>query len=538
MSGLRAFPPPAAGEGGSRSESGEGSDDAGQGATIAPSTTVARPLSRPSLMRGPPTPAEGGGTAHAPQSILLRPGADLAGFRDAARRLVAQGVPPEAVTWSVTDSPGLFGAETAQGPAGPLALPKAVAGLIPQVIPHRDPERYGLLYALIWRVCRGERHLMEVGSDPLVHRLHRMAKAIGRDLHKMHAFLRFRRAEDSGGEHFVAWFEPDHHILEAAAPFFVARFRGMRWSILTPDGSAHWDTETLAFGPPGDRAALPEGDGFEAGWQTYYESTFNPARTNLKAMRAEMPKKYWRNMPETAAIPALVRAAAGRTEAMIEREPTLPTRREPARAVAAMADQDPKSLDALNAIIKRTEPLVPGATQAVLGEGPVGATVAFVGEQPGDQEDRQGRPFVGPAGQLLSRAMAEAGIDREASYLTNAVKHFKFEERGKRRIHQKPTAGEVSHYRWWLDRELDFVAPKLVVALGATAVLALTGKAVPITRARGPFRFDRLDNRFQGFITVHPSYLLRLPDEAKAEAYAAFVDDLRRVEELGRELAA
>ena len=134
--------------------------------------------------------------------------------------------------------------------------------------------------------------------------------------------------------------------------------------------------------------------------------------------------------------------------------------------------------------------------------------------------------------------MAEAGIDRGASYLTNAVKHFKFEERGKRRIHQKPTAGEVSHYRWWLDRELDFVAPKLVVALGATAVLALTGKAVPITRARGPFRFDRFDNRFQGFITVHPSYLLRLPDEAKEEAYAAFVDDLRRVEALGQEFAA
>jgi probable DNA metabolism protein len=485
-----------------------------------------------------PPSAQGEGDVRGSRAISLRPGADLAGFRDAVRRLVAQGVPPQAVSWSVADSPDLFGIDAAQAPGAPLALPKPVAGLIPQVIPHRDPERYGLLYALIWRVCHGERHLMEVGSDPLVHRLHRMAKAIGRDLHKMHAFLRFRRAQDGDGERYVAWFEPDHHILEAAAPFFVARFRGMRWTILTPDGSAQWDTETLTYGPPGDRADLPEGDGFEAGWQTYYESTFNPARTNLKAMRAEMPKKYWRNMPETAAIPALVRAAAGRTEAMIEREPTMPTRRDPVRAVAAMADQEPKTLDQLNAIIRRTEPLVPGATQAVLGEGPVGAAIAFVGEQPGDQEDRQGRPFIGPAGQLLSRAMIEAGIDRGASYLTNAVKHFKFEERGKRRIHQKPTAGEVSHYRWWLDRELDFVAPRLVVALGATAVLALTGKAIPITRARGPFRFERLDNRFQGFITVHPSYLLRLPDEAKAEAYAAFVDDLRRADALARELAA
>jgi uracil-DNA glycosylase len=501
--GTTPLPPPSAEEGGPRSGSGEGGDGAGYGSARPEGRTSfgsRAPLSRPSLTRGPPSPAEGGGDARRLRAISLRAGADLDGFRKAARSLIAQGIPPESVTWSATDAPGLFGADAEQASAPPLALPKPVAALIPQVIPHRDPERYGLLYALIWRVCHGERHLMEVGSDPLVHRLHRMAKAIGRDLHKMHAFLRFRRAEDSGGEHYVAWFEPDHHILEAAAPFFVNRFRGMRWSILTPEGSAHWDTETLTFGQPGDRAQLPEGDGFEAGWQTYYESTFNPARTNLKAMRAEMPKKYWHNMPETAAIPALVRAAAGRTEAMIERETTMPTRREPA-------------------IIRRTEPLVPGATQAVLGEGPVGATIAFVGEQPGDQEDRQGRPFVGPAGQLLSRAMAEAGIDRGASYLTNAVKHFKFEERGKRRIHQKPTAGEV-------------------VALGATAVLALTGKAVPITRARGPFRFDRHDNRFQGFITVHPSYLLRLPDEAKEEAYAAFVDDLRRVEAMGRELAA
>lgn len=477
-----------------------------------------------------------GSQAH--RTILLRPGADLAGFRDAARRLAAEGVPPEAVAFSVETTPSLFGEAAPPASQAPLVLPKAVAALIPQVVPHRDPERYGLLYALIWRCLHGERHLMEVASDPLVHRLTRMAKAIGRDLHKMHAFLRFRRMEGTDGERYVAWFEPDHHILEAAAPFFARRFAGMRWTILTPEGRAVWDGESLSFGPPGSRSEVPDGDGFEAGWQTYYETTFNPARVNPKAMRAEMPKKYWRNMPETAAIPALLRGAADRTAAMIEREPTLPARREPARAVAAMADQDPKSLDELNAIIRKTEPLVPGATQAVLGEGPIGATLAFVGEQPGDQEDLKGRPFVGPAGQLLSRAMAEAGIDREPSYLTNAVKHFKFTLRGKRRIHEKPTAGEVSHYRWWLDRELEFVGPKLVVALGATAVLALTGKSIPITRARGPFRFDRHDNRFQGFITVHPSYLLRLPDEAKEEAYAAFVGDLKRIAELGAELAA
>lgn len=185
---------------------------------------------------------------------------------------------------------------------------------------------------------------------------------------------------------------------------------------------------------------------------------------------------------------------------------------------------EPKNLTELNKDIRASQPLLPGAKKAVLGEGPVGAAIAFVGEQPGDQEELQGRPFVGPAGLLLNRAMAEAGIERDRSYLTNAVKHFKFVQRGKRRIHQKPTAGEVRHYRWWLDKELAFVRPRLIVALGATAVLALTGKVMPIVRSRGEADFAGR----RGYITVHPSFLLRIPDaEDKQKAYHDFVDDLR-----------
>jgi DNA polymerase len=205
-----------------------------------------------------------------------------------------------------------------------------------------------------------------------------------------------------------------------------------------------------------------------------------------------------------------------------------------ARDIAQETRAEPKTLNALNALIAASRPLVPGAKRAVLGEGPVGAGVAFVGEQPGDQEDRQGRPFVGPAGQLLDRAMAEAGLDRPSVYVTNAVKHFKFEQRGKRRIHQKPTAGEVKHYRWWLDKELKLVRPKLVVALGATAVLALAGKALPIARFRGPADFSGRP----GFITVHPSYLLRVPDRsAKEQGYRDFVRDLRSIRKLARTAA-
>src|ERR1700761_5137647 len=184
----------------------------------------------------------------------------------------------------------------------------------------------------------------------------------------------------------------------------------------------------------------------------------------------------------------------------------------------------PSSLRALNRLIQSAEPMVKGGARAVPGEGPLPPRNAFVGEQPGDQEDLAGRPFVGPAGRLLDKALAAAGIDRKKVYVTNAVKHFKYEQRGKRRIHSKPTAGEVKHYRWWLEKELDLVKPRLVVALGATAVLALSGKALPVLKNRGP---PELDGR-AGFITVHPSSLLHMPDEeSRAQGFAAFVADLK-----------
>ncbi|MBV9548495.1 MAG: UdgX family uracil-DNA binding protein [Alphaproteobacteria bacterium] len=194
-----------------------------------------------------------------------------------------------------------------------------------------------------------------------------------------------------------------------------------------------------------------------------------------------------------------------------------------------MKQENPKSLTALNRLIAAAEPMVEGGTRAVLGEGPLHPDLALVGEQPGDQEDLQGRPFVGPAGTLLNRAMAEAGIDRSEVYVTNAVKHFKFEPRGKRRLHARPNAGEVKRYRGWLEKELNFVQPKLVVAMGATAVLALEGKAIPVLKNRGAHLFPG----HAGFITVHPSSLLRAPDDAaRRTGFAAFVADLKAAKKL------
>lgn len=176
----------------------------------------------------------------------------------------------------------------------------------------------------------------------------------------------------------------------------------------------------------------------------------------------------------------------------------------------------------------RACPLWADATQTVFGEGPVGAAVMLVGEQPGDREDREGRPFVGPAGQMLDRALAEAGIDRQGVYVTNAVKHFKFEPRGKRRIHQKPTYKEVVACRPWLQDEIEFVAPRTIVALGATAAQSLMGRTVVIGRERGrlqPYAADRLL-----LVTIHPSYLLRLPDErSRTTEYHRFVTELQMV---------
>jgi uracil-DNA glycosylase len=186
-----------------------------------------------------------------------------------------------------------------------------------------------------------------------------------------------------------------------------------------------------------------------------------------------------------------------------------------------------QSLEALRteAVDCRACPLWRNATQTVFGEGRARASVMLVGEQPGDQEDLAGRPFVGGAGQVLDRALAEAGIDRDEVYITNAVKHFKYEPRGKRRIHKKPSEREIEACHPWLEHEMDLVRPALVVALGASAARALLGRTTVIERNRG--KLQPLLGGARLLITVHPSYLLRVPDPQRAEAYQRFVEDLK-----------
>ncbi|HTT48300.1 MAG TPA: UdgX family uracil-DNA binding protein [Pseudolabrys sp.] len=187
-----------------------------------------------------------------------------------------------------------------------------------------------------------------------------------------------------------------------------------------------------------------------------------------------------------------------------------------------------KTLKALAAAERRCErcPLYRNATQAVPGDGPARSRIMLVGEQPGDQEDRQGLPFVGPAGRVLDQAIADAGLDRGKLFVTNAVKHFKFELRGKRRLHKRPNAYEIDQCRRWLDVERAIVKPRLIVAMGATAIRGVHGKVLTIARSRG--RLIPLPDGAQMIVTVHPSYLLRIPDEAdKRKQYRLFVRDLK-----------
>jgi uracil-DNA glycosylase len=177
------------------------------------------------------------------------------------------------------------------------------------------------------------------------------------------------------------------------------------------------------------------------------------------------------------------------------------------------------------------------ATQTVFGEGPLNATILFVGEQPGDQEDIAGRPFVGPAGRLFDEALERAGIDRSRTYVTNAVKHFKFVQRGKKRLHNRPDAGEIKACRWWLQHELELIRPPLTVALGATAARSLFGKVVTITSRRG--EPHQLSDGSECWVTVHPSALLRIPEEdRRREERARFVADLKRIRKRAEKLAA
>jgi DNA polymerase len=414
-------------------------------------------------------------------------------------------------------------------PASSASVPKEFLDFARRVACHRDAARWDLLYRVLWRLTHGERHLLDLAMDDDVRAVQTMDKRVRFDAHKMTAFVRFRRVEQDGQEHFVAWHRPEHFVVRLTAPFFARRFGVMRWSILTPDECAHWDGQQVSFSLGVDRSGAPSGDELEQLWGTYYANIFNPARIKLAAMKKEMPVKYWQTLPETQLIPELLKDAPRRVEVMMARKlDEYPTAEAYLPARVTLNTLKEAAAGCLGC------PLYKTGTQTVFGEGAKESRIMMVGEQPGDQEDKAGKPFVGPAGQMLDSALEEVGIDRNEVYVTNTVKHFKWEPRGTRRIHAKPNAREVQACKPWLTAEMQVVKPQMVVCLGATAAQALMGKEFRITKSRGEiFR----DTPYAPWLmaTVHPSSILRTPSEDREAAYRAFVEDLRIA---AKELAA
>lgn len=447
-------------------------------------------------------------------------------WRDASRSLLQRGVEPESVVWTDDSSPagGLPFKEpdkrSDEQETARLRIPKEFLEQAQLAACYRDASRWSLLYRIAFRLTHGEPKLMSIVVDDDITRLRMMAKAVSRDRHKMTAFVRFREIIVDSVPHYIAFHRPDHCILRLASAFFVERFRPMHWTILTPEESVQWDTHELRFGPGMSARSGPREDDVEALWLTYYRSIFNPARLKVKQMVQELPVRHWKTLPEAALIPELIRSAGSRSEEM----QAMAKRR--TQEVAPVPDSTSlRVLEDAGRTCLACE-WARKCTQTVFGKGPKDARIVLVGEQPGDIEDRKGEPFSGPAGQLLRSIIKETGFDESMIYFTNAVKHFKFEPRGKRRIHQTPSARDISVCKPWLEAELKAIRPDVLVCLGATAAKSIFGHGFRITQSRGEWLES--DWCRSTLATWHPSAILRVPDPDAAEAMRAdLMKDLR-----------
>jgi DNA polymerase len=431
------------------------------------------------------------------QRVALVSETDWEGWRKATRSLILAGVAPEDVRWSVS-SDGEDRHPLSEG-HGSFGVSRSLVALASLAIQARNASRFDLLYRLVWRTNAGERVLLKT-DDETVRQVQRLAFAVRAETHRMRTMLRYLPVPEKDRTRYLGWYEPAHYVLEANAQLIARQFSGLTFSILTPDGGAHWDNAELRFSTGVARRTVPDDEALLSWWRAHHERLLRHSRIGTAIPEAEQ----------------------------LDEVPRPPDRAPVGPVVLPLRPDGPLHEAMQEASDCRRCALYGPATQTVFGEGPAHASVLFVGEQPGDQEDVIGRPFVGPAGQIMDRAMEEAGIDRRTVYITNAVKHFKFEPRGKRRIHKTPEAPEIQACRFWLDVELIRLRPKLVVAMGGTAARALLGRAVTVTRERG--RPIALPDGQTAFVTVHPSFLLRVPDEdAKAREYRAFVADLRTV---------
>jgi DNA polymerase len=481
-----------------------------------------------------------------PRTLIVDGG--YAGWRRQALRALGAGWPPESVTWREHVAAPTAAAEqmpldyaqavspdqdAQAGGDVNVRVSKALASLLQEAALYRSPQRWPFLYRVLWRWHRGDRAVASPADEDGA-RLNAMAKAVRRAKHDMIAYVRFHRRAASGIPEYLAWYEPEHDVLAYAAEHFARRMGATSWWIGTPQGAALWDGHTVELSEtPADAAAIRAGataDEIEPLWLAYYKSTFNPARLNEAALHQHMPVRFWKGLPEAPLIPGMIADARNGARRVAQ-----------ANAVGSMAGKQ-VAVDAQRAQPQRAAPssldecrrcdLWRHATQAVPGCGPDSARIMLVGEQPGDQEDLAGRAFVGPAGQVLDDALRRAGVPRDHVFLTNAVKHFKWIPRGKRRLHKTPAQQEVDACLHWLEQELARVRPAVIVTLGATALGAiLRRKASLRDYMEAPVRLG--DTWLVA--TWHPSYALRVDNETRREEV---VDAIAKAIGQGRELAA
>jgi DNA polymerase len=442
-------------------------------------------------------------------------------WREAVRPLLTAGRKPEEMPDAPLAASMVRGCGAAKG-AG-VRLPRILMGLLENLACFRDDGRWELMYRLAWRLLYENARLLDDPADRDVAHALAMDRAVRRDLHKMHAFVRFREVVRDGQlATYFAWFEPQHEILRKGAAFFVKRFPNMCWTIATPDGAAIWNTQALQFADSELAGERPRSDAHEDLWRTYYRSICNVARINPDAMQREMPQFYWRNLPEAAEIGTLMRE--GRARFALAHEESdhehLTAAKSVQQALAAVRPPEERVQKC------RACDLWRHATQAVEGEGPNSAKIMLVGEQPGDEEDLRGAPFVGPAGKVLDDALLQADVKRADVYVTNAVKHFKWEPRGKRRLHKKPNLSEIRACNMWLVEEIAAIKPRVIVALGASALTALVGSSYSIEAAR---KVDLAHSSGALVLaTYHPSAILRADDTRKDQLREYLIADLKR----------
>lgn len=449
-------------------------------------------------------------------------------WRKEARKHLTANVSPDKINWGAEET--LFAGFDFNEGLLPMPLkaefkvPPEFIELAKTVSCARDADRWDLLYRILYRLQFENPLLLNITVDPDIRRAELLVKSIRRDIHKMHAFVRFKKeivkTDDGEEEYYVAWHRPEHLIVKLGTPFFARRFGDRKWSIYTPDESAHWNLEKLTFGPGLEQREFTTKDDWDEVWKTYYRSIFNPARIKINAMTNEMPRKYWSSMPETELIKELIREAPARLQEMARNQNT-----------KAVVDFN-KPIDELRELAKSCQacPLYQKANHTVFGVGPTNARVMIIGEQPGDQEDLADLPFVGPAGDVLETVLQKIGVRREDLYLTNAVKHFKWSPhtvRGEKiRLHQKASGAEQHACKPWLEAEITQVKPAIIIALGSTAATAVLGRMPKISEERG--KLFNMNEKTKIVISWHPAAILRAADDLeKKTRLQQLADDIR-----------